>query len=43
MGRFHQTFYAGRRPPLDTVIYVAMGAKTAIAVGRSVVARRALV
>lgn len=42
MGRFYRKFYAGRRPLLDTVIYLAIGAKTAIAVTRSVVARRGL-
>jgi GT2 family glycosyltransferase len=40
MGRFYRKFYAGRRPLLDVAVYAAIGAKTAIAVGRSVVARR---
>ena len=42
MGRFYRKFYAGRRPLLDGVIYVAIGLKAAIAVGRSLVARRAI-
>ncbi|HEX8646006.1 MAG TPA: glycosyltransferase family 2 protein [Thermoleophilaceae bacterium] len=42
MGRFYRKFYAGRRPLFDALIYLAIGAKTAIAVTRSVVARRSL-
>jgi GT2 family glycosyltransferase len=42
MGRFYRKFYAGRRPLLDAVIYLAICAKAAIAVARSVAARRAL-
>ena len=42
MGRFYRKFYAGRRPLFDVVIYLAIGAKAAIAVTRSVVARRGL-
>jgi hypothetical protein len=42
MGRFYRKFYAGRRPLFDVAIYLAIGAKTAIAVTRSVVARRSL-
>ena len=41
MGRFYRKFYAGRQPLLDPVIYVAIGVKAAIAVMRSLVARRA--
>ncbi len=40
MGRFYRKFYAGRNPALDVAIYLAIGVKTAIAVTRSVVARR---
>lgn len=43
MGRFYRKFYAGRRPLLDALIYLAIGVKTAIAVGRSVAAPRAIV
>ena len=42
MGRFYRKFYSGRRPLFDALIYVAIGAKAAIAVARSVVARRAI-
>ena len=42
MGRFYRKFYAGRRPLLDAVIYLAIGGKTAVAVTRSVMARRGL-
>jgi N-acetylglucosaminyl-diphospho-decaprenol L-rhamnosyltransferase len=42
MGRFYRKFYSGRRPLLDAAIYLAIGVKTAIAVARSVVARRNL-
>jgi N-acetylglucosaminyl-diphospho-decaprenol L-rhamnosyltransferase len=42
MGRFYRKFYAGRQPWLDPLIYLAIGVKTAIAVARSAVARRAL-
>ena len=41
MGRFYRKFYAGRQPLLDPVIYLAICVKAAIAVGRSVAARRA--
>jgi GT2 family glycosyltransferase len=40
MGRFYRKFYAGRRPLLDALIYLAIGAKTAVAVTRSVMVRR---
>ena len=40
MGRFYRKFYAGPRPLLDGLIYLAIGAKTAVAVTRSVVVRR---
>jgi GT2 family glycosyltransferase len=40
IGRFYRKFYAGRRPLLDAAIYVAIVGKGAIAVSRSVVARR---
>jgi GT2 family glycosyltransferase len=42
MGRFYRKFYAGRRPLFDVLIYLAIGAKTAVAVARSVAARRSL-
>jgi N-acetylglucosaminyl-diphospho-decaprenol L-rhamnosyltransferase len=42
MGRFYRKFYAGRRPLLDPVIYAAIVVKGAIAVGRSVAARRGI-
>ena len=42
MGRFYRKFYAGRRPLLDALIYVAILAKLAISVARSTVARRSL-
>jgi GT2 family glycosyltransferase len=42
MGRFYRKFYAGRRPLLDALIYLAIGAKTAVAVLRSVAVRRSL-
>lgn len=42
MGRFYRKFYSGRRPLFDVVIYLAIGAKTAVAVVRSAVARRSL-
>ena len=40
MGRFYRKFYAGRRPLFDGVIYAAIVGKIAIAVTRSVIARR---
>jgi N-acetylglucosaminyl-diphospho-decaprenol L-rhamnosyltransferase len=40
MGRFYRKFYAGRRPWLDGVIYLAILGKLAISVARSTVARR---
>ena len=42
MGRFYRKFYAGRRPLLDAAVYAAIGAKLAISVARSTVARRSL-
>lgn len=42
MGRFYRKFHAGRRPLLDAMIYLAIGAKTGIAVMRSAIARRGL-
>jgi GT2 family glycosyltransferase len=42
MGRFYRKFYSGRNGLVDVAIYVAIGVKTAIAVGRSVVVRRSL-
>ena len=42
MGRFYRKFYAGRVPPVDALIYLAICVKGAVAVGRSVAARRAL-
>jgi len=41
MGRVYRKFYAGRNPILDVAIYLAIGVKTAIAVARSIAARRA--
>jgi GT2 family glycosyltransferase len=40
MGRFYRKFYAGRRPLADPVIYLAIGLKATIAVGRTIAARR---
>ena len=40
MGRFYRKFYAGRNPAFDVAIYLAIGMKTAIALARSVAARR---
>jgi len=42
MGRFYRKFYAGRHPLQDAAVYVAIGAKFAIAWARSAVARRSL-
>jgi N-acetylglucosaminyl-diphospho-decaprenol L-rhamnosyltransferase len=42
MGRFYRKFYAGRRPLVDAVIYVAIVGKLAISVARSSLARRSL-
>jgi hypothetical protein len=42
MGRFYRKFYAGSNPVLDTAVYLAIGAKFAIAVGRSSIARRSV-
>jgi GT2 family glycosyltransferase len=42
MGRFYRKFYAGRNPPADVAIYLAIGAKLAISATRSAIARRSL-
>jgi GT2 family glycosyltransferase len=42
MGRFYRKFYAGRRPLVDGLIYVAIVGKLAISVARSSLARRSL-
>jgi hypothetical protein len=42
MGRFYRKFYAGQRPTLDAIIYVAIMGKFLIAAVRSTVARRRL-
>jgi GT2 family glycosyltransferase len=42
MGRFYRKFYAGRRPLVDAVIYVAIMGKLAISIARSAAARRSL-
>jgi GT2 family glycosyltransferase len=42
MGRFYRKFYAGERPLVDAVIYVAIIGKLAISVARGTVARRGL-
>jgi GT2 family glycosyltransferase len=42
MGRFYRKFYAGRRPLVDAVIYLAIVGKLAISVARSTLARRSL-
>ena len=42
MGRFYRKFYAGRRPAVDVVIYLAILGKLAISVTRSALARRSL-
>jgi N-acetylglucosaminyl-diphospho-decaprenol L-rhamnosyltransferase len=42
MGRFYRKFYAGRRPLLDALVYLAIGGKLAFAVARSTLARRSL-
>jgi N-acetylglucosaminyl-diphospho-decaprenol L-rhamnosyltransferase len=39
MGRFYRKFYAGRRPALDALVYLAIGGKLAVAVARSAMAR----
>ena len=41
-GRFYRKFYAGRNPPLDAAVYVAILGKLAISVTRSAVARRSV-
>jgi GT2 family glycosyltransferase len=40
MGRFYRKFHAGRNPVLDALVYLALGAKFAVSVTRSAVARR---
>jgi N-acetylglucosaminyl-diphospho-decaprenol L-rhamnosyltransferase len=42
MGRFYRKFYAGRNPLLDLGIYLAIGVKLAVSIGRSALARRSL-
>ncbi len=42
MGRYYRKFHGGRRPALDTLVYLAIGAKLSASVLRSAVARRAL-
>jgi hypothetical protein len=39
MARFYRKFYAGRRPLLDWLIYLAIGGKFAVSATRSAVAR----
>jgi N-acetylglucosaminyl-diphospho-decaprenol L-rhamnosyltransferase len=43
MGRFYRKFYAGERPLVDGLIYLAIGVKFLVSAGRSAVARRSLV
>jgi GT2 family glycosyltransferase len=42
MGRFYRKFYAGRNPPLDVAVYLAIAGKLAISATRSAVARRSV-
>lgn len=42
MARFYRKFQAGRNPLADALIYLAIGAKLAISVTRSTIARRSL-
>jgi N-acetylglucosaminyl-diphospho-decaprenol L-rhamnosyltransferase len=42
MGRFYRKFYAGRRPLLDSAVYLAIGAKLAVSATRGVVASRGI-
>ena len=42
MGRFYRKFHGGRRPLLDLLVYLALGAKLAVSVARSRGARRGL-
>jgi N-acetylglucosaminyl-diphospho-decaprenol L-rhamnosyltransferase len=42
MGRFYRKFYAGRRPLLDSAVYLAIGAKLAISATRGAVASRGI-
>jgi N-acetylglucosaminyl-diphospho-decaprenol L-rhamnosyltransferase len=42
MGRFYRKFYAGRRPLVDGLIYVAIVGKLAVSAARSAVARRSV-
>jgi N-acetylglucosaminyl-diphospho-decaprenol L-rhamnosyltransferase len=39
MGRFYRKFYAGRRPLLDSAVYLAIGAKLALSATRGAVVR----
>jgi hypothetical protein len=43
MGRFYRKFHAGRRPPLDALVYTGILAKFAIAAARSAIARKSIV
>ena len=40
MGRFYRKFYAGRRPLLDSAVYLAIGAKLAVSATRGALATR---
>jgi hypothetical protein len=42
MGRFYRKFYAGRNPPLDVAVYLAIFGKLGISATRSAIARRSL-
>ena len=42
MGRFYRKYYAGDRPALDSLIYVAIGLKFCVATIRATIARRSL-
>ena len=41
MGRYYRKFHGGPHPLLDLLVYLALGAKLAVSVARSTVARRA--
>lgn len=42
MGRFYRKFYAGRKQPLDVVVYAGIGAKLLVSATRSAIARRSI-
>lgn len=42
MGRFYRRYYAGKNPLFDAAVYLAIGAKLAVAVTRATIARRGL-